>query len=160
MLPRGKSISDGVGLTAPPVVLATVACYAGVVTRPSPSDRKVSRRGCVLLCLFIAAVAVAADPPQKTFDLAISRGAVPKAQRVLRVDRGDLVRIRLMTDAPGEVHVHGYRLETKVAPGSASELRFTARATGRYRIEWHPAAETAKGDHHGPPLARLEVLPK
>jgi heme/copper-type cytochrome/quinol oxidase subunit 2 len=130
------------------------------VTRPSPSDRNASQYGCVLLCLFVAAVAVAADPPQKTFILAISRGAVANEQRVLRVDKGDLVRIRLTTDAPGEVHIHGYRLETKVVPGSASDLGFTARTTGRYRIEWHPAGEAPKGDHHGPPLARLEVRPK
>ncbi|MGH8648628.1 MAG: hypothetical protein ACREUP_04885, partial [Burkholderiales bacterium] len=127
---------------------------SGVETRPSPGNRNAPRHGCVLLCLFVAAVAVAADPPQRTFNLAISRGAVPKEQRVLRVDKGDLVRILLTTDTPGVVHIHGYRLETKVTPGSASNFRFTARATGRYRIEWHPADEAAsKGDHHGPPLA-------
>jgi hypothetical protein len=130
------------------------------MTHPSPGDRNALRCGCVLLCFFVAAIAVAADPPQKTFSLTLSRGAVPKEQRLLRVDKGDLVHIRLTTDAPGEVHIHGYRLETKVTPGSASDLRFTARATGRYRIEWHPAGEASKGNHHEPPLARLEVRPK
>lgn len=85
---------------------------------------------------------------------------MPKEQRLLRVDKGDLVRIRLKADAPGEVHLHAYRLAAKVTPGSTPELEFTAHATGRFRIEWHPAGEAAKGDHHGPPLARLEVRPK
>jgi hypothetical protein len=159
-LARRKSISDGVGLAAAPVVPGTAACYAGVVKRPSPSHRNASRCACALLCFFAAAVAVAADPPQKTFDLTISRGAVPKEQRLLRVVKGDSVRIRLTTDAPGEVHLHAYKLDTKVTPGTPSELKFTARATGRFRIEWHPAGEASKSDHHGPPLARLEVRPK
>jgi hypothetical protein len=159
-LARRKSISDGIGLAAALVVPGAIACYAGAVTRPSTIDRDASRCACALLCLFAAAVAVAADAPQKTFDLAISRGAVPKEQRLLRVDKGDLVRIRLKADTPGEVHLHAYRLVTKVTPGSTSELKFTARATGRFRIEWHPAGEASKGDHHGPPLARLEVRPK
>lgn len=80
---------------------------------------------------------------------------------MLRVDRGDAVRLRLTSDAPGDAHLHGYRLEARVAPGQAAELTFNARATGRYRIEWHAAGEAAKGGrHHGPPLAVLEVLPK
>lgn len=103
---------------------------------------------------------MAADAPQKTFELAVSRGAVPKEQRLLRVDKGDLVRIRLTADTPGEVHLHAYKIETKVTPGTQSELKFTARATGRFRIEWHPAGEASKSDHHGPALARLEVRPK
>lgn len=112
-----------------------------------------------LLCCVITAAA--ADAPQKIFSLTISGGVVPAAQRVLRVDKGDAVRLRLTADTPGEVHLHGYRLEAKVAPGSSSELGFRARATGRYRIEWHPAGETAKkSNHHGPSLAILEVRPK
>lgn len=130
------------------------------MTHSSPGARNLLQWASAIACLFITAVAAAADPPLRTFELAISRGAVPKEQRLLRVDKGDLVRIRLTTDAPGEVHLHAYKLDTKVAPGKPSELKFTARATGRFRIEWHAAGDTAKSDHHGPALARLEVRPK
>lgn len=119
-------------------------------------------RGCIALIFLIAtAAAGAADSPDNTFDLTITRGALPAEQRVLRVTKGDTVRLRLTSDAPGEIHLHGYRLETKLKPGVPGELVFKAYATGRYRLEWHPAGETGKlGGHHGPPRATLEVRPR
>jgi DNA-directed RNA polymerase subunit E'/Rpb7 len=116
---------------------------------------------CLLFCVIATTAAFAADPAQKTFSLTISQGTIPARQRVLRVDKDDMVRLRVVGDAPGEIHLHGYRLELKVTTTGESELSFRAHATGRYRIEWHPAGEDAKkGDHHGPPLATLEVRPK
>jgi heme/copper-type cytochrome/quinol oxidase subunit 2 len=80
---------------------------------------------------------------------------------LLRVEKDDSVRLRVTSEVAGEIHLHGYRLEMKVAPGTQAELQFKAHATGRYRIEWHAAGGAAmKGDHHGPPLATLEVRPK
>ena len=83
----------------------------------------------------------------------------PQRARVLQVHKDDAVRLRVTSEAPGEIHLHAYRLDAKVAPGAPAGLNFKARATGRFRIEWHPAGGT-KGDHHGPPLAFLEVRPK
>ena len=103
----------------------------------------------------------AADPPEKFFELEVPRGPATTKPRVLRVEKDDLVRLRATSAVAGEIHIHGYRLEAKLTAGAPHELAFKARATGRYRIEWHPAGETAKkGDHHGPPLATLEVRPK
>jgi hypothetical protein len=114
-----------------------------------------------LVAAAVAASALAADPPEKTFDLALARGVAPAEQRVMRVSKGDAVRLRLTSDAAGDIHLHGYRLETKLAPGRPAELAFTAYATGRYRLEWHGAGDDAKtGRHHGPALATLEVRPK
>ena len=80
---------------------------------------------------------------------------------VLLVVKDDMVRLRVTSEAAGEIHLHGYRLEIKLEPGTPQELSFKARATGRYRIEWHLAGEAEKkGDHHGPPFATLEVRPK
>jgi FtsP/CotA-like multicopper oxidase with cupredoxin domain len=105
--------------------------------------------------------ALAAEPPEKTFSLSIVRGALPAEQRLLRVEKGDAVRLRLTSDAPGEIHLHGYRLEAKLTPGKPAEIAFKAYATGRYPFEWHGAGDAGKtGSHHGPPLATLEVRPK
>lgn len=79
---------------------------------------------------------------------------------MLRVTKGSAVQLRLTSDTDGVIHLHGYRLETKVTPGDTSELSFKAHATGRYRIEWHPAGGDKQGNHHGPPLATLEVRPR
>jgi hypothetical protein len=130
------------------------ASWLGAGVRASPIH-------CLLFCVIATTAAFAADSAQKTFSLTISKGTLPTHQRVLRVEKDDMVRLRVAGDAPGEIHLHGYRLELKVTAAGESELSFRAHATGRYPIEWHPAGETAKkGDHHGPPLATLEVRPK
>ena len=114
----------------------------------------------IVLCL-IAAGALAAEPAEKTFALAISGGQVAKDQRLIRVDKGTPVKLRVTSDTAGSLHLHAYKLEAHLAPGTPVELAFNARATGRFRFEWHADNATAKsGDHHGPPLATLEVRPK
>ncbi len=99
--------------------------------------------------------------PAKSFNLSIARGALPPEQRVLRVEKGDAVRLRVLSDSAGELHLHGYRMGAKVQPGKPAQFTFKAFATGRYAMEWHPASEgTPKGAHRGAPLATLEVRPK
>ena len=122
---------------------------------------KVQRAGWLLACAFAGATAFAGELSVQSFDLDVSRGAVPAGQRVLLVHKGDPVRLRVAVDEAGELHVHGYRLEAKAAPGKPAQLEFKAHATGRFRLEWHRAADKGKaGDHHGPPLASLEVRPR
>jgi hypothetical protein len=106
--------------------------------------------------------ACAADAPEQVFELTIRGGAVPATQRLIKVRKDDALRWRITSDSAGELHVHGYRLEAKLAAGAASELAFKAFATGRYRLEWHPAGANATpaGAHHGAPLATLEVRPR
>jgi hypothetical protein len=113
----------------------------------------------LLLGLFASVAALAAARAEKTVDLTIVRGSLPAGDRLLRVNKGDALRLRISSDTPGEVHLHGYRLQANLAAGMPSELAFTAYATGRYRLEWHPAGHTQSGSHHGPPLAVLEVRP-
>ena len=112
--------------------------------------------------LAIAALnALAASAPEKTFNMNIVNGALAAHERVLRVDKGDAVRVRVTSDTPGELHLHGYRLEAKLTPGARAELVFTAYATGRYPFEWHGAGRGGQtGSHHGPAFAALEVRPK
>jgi hypothetical protein len=104
----------------------------------------------------------AAEPPEKVFELRIVGGSLPTEQRVILVTKGERVRWRITSDAPGQLHAHAYHLEANVVPGEPSELVFKAFATGRFRIEWHPASAkpALPGAHHAPPLATLEVHPK
>jgi heme/copper-type cytochrome/quinol oxidase subunit 2 len=114
----------------------------------------------LLVCLVFSAAAQAADPREKVFELEVTR-STPAKPRVLRVEKDDPVRLRVTSAVAGEIHIHGYRLEAKLAAGVPHELAFKARATGRYRIEWHPSDDAArKSGHHGPPLATLEVRPR
>lgn len=116
---------------------------------------------CLLFCLLYSVFTGAAETPAKIFELTIPRGGATAKPRVLAVDKDDVVRLRVTSEEAGEIHLHGYRIEMKVSPGAPHELGFKARATGRYRIEWHPADEGAKkSDHHSPPVATLVVQPK
>jgi hypothetical protein len=114
---------------------------------------------CFTACGAIAAHA--ADAPEKSFALTIVRGVLPAKQRVLRVEKNDAVRLTLKSDAPGEIHLHGYRLQAQITPDKPAEIVFKAYATGRYPLEWHGSGDdAATGAHRGPPLATLEVRPK
>jgi len=114
-----------------------------------------------LLAAVAATMALAADAPSRSFELAITNGSVPKEQNLIRVDKDTMIRLRVSSDAPGDLHLHAYKLEQHLVPGTPAELAFNAHATGRFRFEWHPEkAEAKSGDHHGPPLATLEVMPK
>jgi FtsP/CotA-like multicopper oxidase with cupredoxin domain len=122
------------------------------------------RKTVQFLCVAAAGVlcvAHAADAPEKNFDLTITHGALPAAQRMIKVEKGDTLRVHITSDAPGELHLHGYRLATKLIPGQPAEFAFKTHATGRFPFEWHGAEKPAgTGAHHGPPLATLEVRPK
>lgn len=121
--------------------------------------------------LWGAFIAWPAHAAERTFDLTVVNGVLPAAQRSMRVEKGDLVRWRIVSDGPGDLHLHAYRIEAKVIAGVPAEVAFTAHATGRFRIEWHAvvdkaADKTASGTaprasaHHHAPLATLEVRPK
>ena len=99
---------------------------------------------------------------EKVFAIDITAGKTPAAQQAIRVEKNDLVKLRISSDAAGEVHLHAYRKDAKLVPTTPAEIAFKAHATGRFRIEWHAATnKNAKaGAHHAPPLAILEVRPK
>ncbi len=54
------------------------------------------------------------------------------------------------SDRADEVHVHGYDLKRRVAPGSPARIAFRARIAGRFDVEL---------EERHVPLARLEVRP-
>jgi FtsP/CotA-like multicopper oxidase with cupredoxin domain len=121
----------------------------------------VATRLIATLAALAALNAFAAETPEKSFNLTIAHGTVPAEQRVLRVEKGDAVRVRVTADTAGELHLHGYKVEKKLVPGTPVEITVKAFATGRFPFEWHGEGEaTQSKSHHGPPLAALEVRPK
>jgi len=105
----------------------------------------------------IAGIAAA----ELTFDIKIEGGRVPEAMRPIRVTEGDVVKLRWTSDRPLVLHLHGYDIEKRVAPGAVSELVFTAYATGRFPIHLHEQGTGAGGHaHEDLPLAIVEVYPR
>ena len=91
--------------------------------------------------------------------LAITDGVVQPGQRVIRARKGDRLRWRITSDAPGELHLHALRLAVAVQTGRVAELAFTAFATGRFRATWH-ATGAADTERHDAALVVLEVQPR
>jgi len=73
----------------------------------------------------------------------------------VEVAKGDRVRLIVRSDAPDEIHVHGYDLSRDVGPGSPARFSFVADIEGIFEIESHEA------EHQGQDalIARLVVEP-
>jgi FtsP/CotA-like multicopper oxidase with cupredoxin domain len=81
--------------------------------------------------------------------------------RLIRVNEGDVVRLRWTSDQPLVLHLHGYDIEKRTAAGAVTELVFTAYATGRFPIHIHEQGAGAGGHaHEDLPLAIIEVYPR
>jgi hypothetical protein len=93
----------------------------------------------------------------RTFELRIAQRRVPPAQRVLRATEGERVELRWSADEPLVLHVHGYDLETRVAPGKPAVTAFAARLTGRFPVEIH--GEGGAKHRHGA-LLHVEIHPR
>jgi len=107
---------------------------------------------CAAIALAFLVVGGAWAEP-RLFDLALKDGVLPEGQRLIRVSQGDEVTLKWTTNRPFTLHLHGYDLEARLVPQTAVELRFTARATGRFPLEIHgPGTERT--------VAHLEVHPR
>jgi hypothetical protein len=74
-------------------------------------------------------------PRDRTVDVSIEGGSMSPGE--ISVNQGDTVALRVSTDEPTELHVHGYDLEQEVEPGREAEIDFEADLTGRFEIEDH-----------------------
>ena len=82
---------------------------------------------------------------------------MPPAQRVLRATEGERVELRWIADEPLVLHLHGYDIETRVAPGKPAVTTFAARMTGRFPLEVH--GEGGPRQRHGA-LLHVEIHPR
>jgi hypothetical protein len=113
------------------------------------------------LALLLTTAAAPAFAAELTFDIKIEAGRVGDAMRLIRVNEGDVVKLRWTSDQPLVLHLHGYDVEKRIAAGAVTELVFTAYATGRFPIHIHEQGAGAGGHaHEDLPLATIEVYPR
>jgi hypothetical protein len=105
----------------------------------------------VLLCIGAAAPSVAQQ--RVVIELSVAELGVRKQFPTVRVQRGDVVVLRLSTDAGLEFHLHGYDVTAGGRPGEPAELRFVAAVAGRFAVEAH----TPSGHRR---LGYVEVHPR
>jgi FtsP/CotA-like multicopper oxidase with cupredoxin domain len=95
-------------------------------------------------------------PPKPDVErIVIKNFEVQGGVRNINVKKGDDVRIVVASDAPDQIHLHGYDIEKEAAPGKPASFNFKADVEGSFIIESH-AAEDAGNE---PLLARLHVEP-
>jgi hypothetical protein len=84
---------------------------------------------------------------------------------VFKVFKNDWINLNVDSVLPGELHLHAYRLSLPLQANELQSLRFQAKSTGKFKLEWHPLksvndTSAKKGHAHAPPLASIEVLPR
>jgi hypothetical protein len=70
--------------------------------------------------------------------------------RHLTVTKGRRIRFDVVSDAPGEVHLHGYDVERELTPGRRARFDLPATLEGRFEVELHGTDAQ---------VARLDVTP-
>jgi FtsP/CotA-like multicopper oxidase with cupredoxin domain len=89
------------------------------------------------------------------FHLTLKDAEVVGGVRTLTATKGDTVRILISSDAPDQVHLHGYDIEKEATPAKPASLRFKANVEGAFELESH----TAEHEGKEPLIARLHVEP-
>lgn len=93
----------------------------------------------------------------RSFEIPIAERRVAPAQRVVRASEGERVELRWSADEALVLHLHGYEVEARVAPGEPAVMAFTARLTGRFPVAIHGEGG-AKHRHRA--LLHVEIHPR
>jgi FtsP/CotA-like multicopper oxidase with cupredoxin domain len=89
----------------------------------------------------------AAQPPKPSFEkIRIAGGEVTGGKRRVTVRKGETARIQVVSDAPDEIHLHGYDVAKKVAPGRPAKFVVKADIEGVFEIEAHDLGHVIVGE--------------
>jgi hypothetical protein len=81
------------------------------------------------------------DPSGNTADVTINvtvaNGKVNPSGASINVKAGQTVLITAVSDAPDEVHVHGYEKQLPLTPGKPASVKFVANMKGTFEVETH-----------------------
>jgi heme/copper-type cytochrome/quinol oxidase subunit 2 len=72
-------------------------------------------------------------PQERTVDAVIA-GTIMTPNEIV-VEGGDRVTLRIGSNLPLRLHLHGYDLQVRTVPGETATLTFAANLTGRFIIE-------------------------
>ena len=85
-----------------------------------------------------ATVKAPTPTPEPEFQkVVLANGSVRGGASEIEVSKGDTARIEITSDAPDEIHVHGYDVTKQVAPGKPARFKIQADAEGIFEIEAH-----------------------
>ena len=145
------SRNQRIGLLAAAVVVA-VAAFVIAQSGGDDNGDKTSTAGAGET----SQTTTSSEPAQpEAFRINVKGGVVDGDTQTFTVKKNDRVRIVVSSDAPDQIHLHGYDIEKEAMPGKPARFDFKANVEGAYIIESH-AAEDAGNE---PLLARLHVEP-
>ena len=98
-----------------------------------------------------------AEPPRQpaVTRIRIAGGAVTGGPQRIEAATGETVGIVVTSDAPDEIHLHGYDITMNAAPGSPARFSFRADLEGVFEMESHAAEDAGMN----PLVAELVVEP-
>jgi hypothetical protein len=79
----------------------------------------------------------------RTIEVAFSGGQVQGGRRTEKVELGEEVRIRAVSDVAEELHVHTYDRRVGLQPSQPAEVVFTADIPGRHEVEFEKSRRPA-----------------
>ena len=97
-----------------------------------------------------------APPKPEVTRIRIRGGEAVGGPREIKAKKGDTVVIVVSADAPDEIHLHGYDIYKKAAPGQPGRFTFKANFEGEFEIESHVAEDAGRA----PLVATLIVEPR
>ncbi len=92
---------------------------------------------------------------QKFHRIRIKGGQPVGGVKDIKVSKGEHVRIVVSSDAPDDIHLHGYDIEKSVKPGEPAQFNFVANIEGIFEIESHVAEDAGRE----PQIGKLTVEP-
>ncbi|HEX2162302.1 MAG TPA: hypothetical protein VHF88_10840 [Thermoleophilaceae bacterium] len=133
------------------VLAAAVAIAAFVIARPGgdDGDDQVASTVTAETQTETSPTATAPSAPKPPPDgpsatvIELTGHAVDEVAEVT-VAKGERVRLVVRSDAPDEIHVHGYDISRDAAPGKPARFSFPATIEGIFEIESHEAEHAGK----------------
>ncbi|MBW8766626.1 MAG: hypothetical protein JF630_10515 [Geodermatophilales bacterium] len=108
------------------LALPLAGCAGQAATAPSESSGSSDSS---------AAPATSTDRENRRIEVVISGGQVSGDTGRVEVPVGEQVSLIVISDVPGQVHVHGYDLELELVPGASASITFDATVAGVFEVE-------------------------
>jgi hypothetical protein len=117
-----------------------VAVVAFVIAKPGADDEAPGRDSAATESARTGTETGAENRPSPTprvEHIRLRNGGVVGGARKIEAENGDTVRISVTSDAPDEIHLHGYGIERAVGPAKPARFVFKADLEGEFELEAH-----------------------
>jgi hypothetical protein len=137
------------------VAAALVAVAAFLVLKPDDESKKADDSAATTVEHRSTSTATVRSVRRPAEEIVIRDEAPVGGVARIKASKGDVVRLVVKSDKGDEIHLHGYDIEKKAAPGMPARFRFKADVEGVFEIESHTAEDAGRN----PLMGRLVVEP-